>query len=1087
MEGGKRNKDRQIRICLWNIAGVTNKDEDTWRYLEGFDIVGLVETWMEKEKWRKIEDKMNKKFIWKSVAADREEKRGRARGGMLIAIRKEMEGIKVREISKRTVEIELTRTRERWRIYVIYSQKIEETLEELKREIKEEEEGHLLIGGDFNARTGNEGGPIYGMEKEKETRKSKDKIVNREGKILIETMRERGWMIMNGKGEEEGGWTYIGERGTSVIDYVVANEKAAQEIKTVREGLRTESDHVPLEVVIEGEKKERKVEEGEIEIERSVWTEEGIEEYHKRCEGWICNRTETEEIWKELEEKVKEARKRERKKIKPWKMGRKEWHSKEWKEKKREVRREMEKWRKGKIDKKEYVRKRREYKRWCEEERKKHREEEEEKIKAIRTEEEAWKYINKYRKRREKIDDNIEMEKWTEHFMELLEGSKIKRKEEKEIREVKELVEREEEGKEKEDEITDEEIISQLRELKKRKAPGENGIENEAWRLMPKEIGEVMARLIKKIWKEGGIPGDWNRGVISPIFKKGKKEEVRNYRGVTLMDTAYKIYANILNKRLKQEVGGKLGEGQVGFREGRGTMDAVYVLNYVANRELAKKGGKVFVFFADLKAAFDKVDRRKMKEMLQKAEVGERLRNRIMETYEETRSIVRVGNRKSEEFWTSSGVRQGCPLSPLLFNIYIMDLEEEMRKEQTGGVVVGREKFWTITYADDIVLIAKSEEEMKGMIKRFKRYLERKCLKLSPEKSKMLVFENGKGRGKRREWYWGGEEIEEVKEISYLGYVMQKNGGSEKHIEERMRRAMIAMKHTWSIGERLFKEDFERRMKMFGALVRSIALYGAEIWGWKKEEKIERIKRKYIKWVLGLDYRTPNYILTEETKERELGVEALKRAIRYEEKARESDKKIVIECIKEAERERRKKEESKWEKKRRERLERSGISKEERERMREEKGGEEVGRELIERIERREKEERWKKINESKSNEIYKEIFTEERPRYLKGRRKKKERNIIARFRCGNEARIGRYWESEEGRRCRICGEKEEDWMHILRECEETREEVEIRELMEENGRGYEIMKRINKKREEREGKKEEKEEEGEGKKQNVK
>lgn len=178
---------------------------------------------------------------------------------MLIAIRKEMEGVKVREISKRMVEIELTRTKERWRIYVIYSQKIEETLEELKREIKEEEEGHLLIGGDYNARTGNEGGPIYGMEKERQTKKSKDKIINREGRILIETMRERGWMIMNGKGEEEGGWTYIGERGTSVIDYVVANEKAVQEIKTVKEGLRTESDHIPLEVVIEGERKEERV------------------------------------------------------------------------------------------------------------------------------------------------------------------------------------------------------------------------------------------------------------------------------------------------------------------------------------------------------------------------------------------------------------------------------------------------------------------------------------------------------------------------------------------------------------------------------------------------------------------------------------------------------------------------------------------------------------------------------------------------------------------------------------------------------------------------------------------------------------
>ena len=67
-------------------------------------------------------------------------------------------------------------------------------------------------------------------------------------------------------------------------------------------------------------------------------------------------------------------------------------------------------------------------------------------------------------------------------------------------------------------------------------------------------------------------------------------------------------------------------------------------------------------------------------------------------------------------------------------------------------------------------------------------------------------------------------------------------------------------------------------------------------------------------------------------------------------------------------------------------------------------------------------------------------------------------------FRCGNEARAGRYWEKEEERRCRICGERKEDWMHVLRECEATRGEIEIRELMDEKGGGYEIMKRIEKK-----------------------
>lgn len=189
-------------------------------------------------------------------------------------------------------------------------------------------------------------------------------------------------------------------------------------------------------------------------------------------------------------------------------------------------------------------------------------------------------------------------------------------------------------------------------------------------------------------------------------------------------------------------------------------------MNYVVNKELATKRGKIFAFFADLKAAFDKIDRTKLGEMLKRANINERLRKRIMETYKETMNVIKVDNRKSGVFWTKKGVKQDCPMSPVLFNIYLMDLETEMRKEQTGGVVIGREKFWTVAYADDIVLVAKSEQEMKGMLKRFKKYLERKGLVLSPDKSKMLVFEKGKGQRRRRMWRWDKEEIEEMKEMT---------------------------------------------------------------------------------------------------------------------------------------------------------------------------------------------------------------------------------------------------------------------------------------------------------------------------------
>jgi len=98
------------------------------------------------------------------------------------------------------------------------------------------------------------------------------------------------------------------------------------------------------------------------------------------------------------------------------------------------------------------------------------------------------------------------------------------------------------------------------------------------------------------------------------------------------MDTAYKIYVNILNEKLVKEAEKKMKEVQFGFRKERGTTDAIYTINYVANRELSKKRGKIFAFFTDMKAAFDKVNRRKLNEMMKRIGIEDNLRVRIMET-----------------------------------------------------------------------------------------------------------------------------------------------------------------------------------------------------------------------------------------------------------------------------------------------------------------------------------------------------------------------------------------------------------------------------------------------------------------------
>ena len=106
-------------------------------------------------------------------------------------------------------------------------------------------------------------------------------------------------------------------------------------------------------------------------------------------------------------------------------------------------------------------------------------------------------------------------------------------------------------------------------------------------------------------------------------------------------------------------------------------------------------------------------------------------------------------------------------------------------------------------------------------------------------------------------------------------------------------------------------------------------------------------------------------------------------------------------------------------------------------------------------------ESRKKKIEESKYNAHYKEIATKERPEYLKRRIRKKERSLIARFRCGNEVRRRQHWREEENRRCRICKEEEETLEHVIERCEVTRGDLRVKEVLKGTGEELEEIKRI--------------------------
>lgn len=309
------------------------------------------------------------------------------------------------------------------------------------------------------------------------------------------------------------------------------------------------------------------------------------------------------------------------------------------------------------------------------------------------------------------MENEIGQERWERHFRLLLDGKDVEEKEEcrEEDNEAWKGVEvREKEGAEeaKQEELKDEEIVTAINRMKKGKDAGMEGIPMEAWKYGGAAVRAEFKEIIKRVWRGGDLPLDWKTGIIVPIFKKGNQEMEENYRDIALLCTAYKIYAKIVRNRLEKEVNRLqiIPESQGGFRQGRGTVDNIFILQHIVHHERLRKDKdkKVFALFVDLKAAFDTVGRQQLWTMLKERGVEKERVKRLKKIYEDTRSVIRTKEGATGAFTTQKGVRHGCVLSPLLFNLCIANLDKVLAKRGIGGVKLGRKRVWSLTYADDM-------------------------------------------------------------------------------------------------------------------------------------------------------------------------------------------------------------------------------------------------------------------------------------------------------------------------------------------------------------------------------------------------
>ncbi|KAK3541730.1 hypothetical protein QTP86_002114 [Hemibagrus guttatus] len=255
--------------------------------------------------------------------------------------------------------------------------------------------------------------------------------------------------------------------------------------------------------------------------------------------------------------------------------------------------------------------------------------------------------------------------------------------------------------------ITQAEVTEVVQQLLGGKAPGVDEIRPEYLKSLDVVGLSWLTRLCNMVWRSGTVPLDWATRVVI-LFKKGDRRVCSNYRGITLLSLPGKVYSRVLERRVRPLVEPRIQEEQCSFRPSHGTLDQLYTLHRVleGSSEFAQP---VHMCFVDLKKAFDR--RLFTREVLWEYGVRGPLLRAVRSLYNRSRSLVRIASCKSDLFPVHVGLRQGCPLSPVLFIVFMDRISR--RSQGLEGVRFGDHRISLLIFADDFVLLAPSSLDLQ--------------------------------------------------------------------------------------------------------------------------------------------------------------------------------------------------------------------------------------------------------------------------------------------------------------------------------------------------------------------------------------
>ena len=390
--------------------------------------------------------------------------------------------------------------------------------------------------------------------------------------------------------------------------------------------------------------------------------------------------------------------------------------------------------------------------------------------------------------------------------------------------------------------FTKEKVTAQLKRLKTDKSPGIDSLHPKFLYEVREEIGEVLAEIMNESLKTGEIPRDWKDAVVVPLYKKGNRSDPSNYRPVSLTCIICKVMEKIVKEDIIDHLkrNNIIRDSQHGFIRGRSCL--TNLLDFFEEiYEHMDGGSPVDIIYLDFAKAFDKVPHKRLAKKMKACGIGGRLLDWIINWLVDRRQKVGIRGRFSK--WTKilSGVPQGSVLGPLLFVIFINDIDT--------GILSKISKF-----ADDTKLCGKvvNDEDAKIMREDLKKLYQWSLdWQMIFNVDKCSVMHMGR-KNEEFQYEMGGKLLRVTEEEKDLGVIVHKSAKPSRQCAEAAKRGNRVL---GLIKRTLISRDKDIILRLYKTLVRPHLEYCVQAWNpfYKRDiELLEKVQRRATKVIKGL-------------------------------------------------------------------------------------------------------------------------------------------------------------------------------------------------------------------------------------------